>query len=284
MGYLILAILSSLSISLLVKHNEQHGINSRVVLAANYISAALLGWGFVAAHGVQTLSRETLFLGLGGGVLWPGVFYLLMWGIRHYGVALAGAVSRLSLSVPVLFALLFLGERLSLVTALGIAGVLAAFLLLSPLRGQANHALDRRAAWYFPALVLSFGVVDVWVNLFNTLGPAEEKFLFVVLIFTAAGGFAWATLALQKCKVDAPAMRRGLLLGLPNFFSTYCLLEALRAPTFAGRSAIVYALYSVLGVTLAFVAGATLWKERVTRANVAGVAVAAVAITLLNLR
>ena len=60
-------------------------------------------------------------------------------------------------------------------------------------------------------------------------------------------------------------------------------LEALRAPAFAGLSAIVYALYSAAGVVLAFVAGAVLWKEPLSGRNRLGVALAVVAVVLLNL-
>lgn len=278
---LTLAILASFSISVLIKLNARAGVDTRTVLAANYLSAGTLGWAFAWAHGVEGIDATTVWLGLGGGLLWPGTFFLLMWGIRHYGLSLAGTVSRLSLSVPVLFALLFLGERPTLATALGITGVFVAFLLLSPIKPRDAH-LDRRALVYFPALVLAFGVVDVWVNLFNTLGHASEKFLFMVLIFTASAGVMWAYMALRRVKLTRRALWRGLVLGVPNFFSTYLLMEALNAPVFAGRSAVVYALYSVLGVTLAFAAGALLWKERVTQANVAGVLTAIAAIVLLR--
>jgi multidrug transporter EmrE-like cation transporter len=76
---------------------------------------------------------------------------------------------------------------------------------------------------------------------------------------------------------------RGLILGVPNFFSTYFLLESLRSPFFAGLSAVVYALYSVIGVVLAFGAGALLWQEPLTARNWAGVLLAIIAVALLNL-
>ena len=110
-----------------------------------------------------------------------------MWGIRHYGLSLAGSISRLSLSIPILFALIFLHEQITIEAALGIAGTFFAFLLLSPIKPGENLPLDSRAAWYFPLLVLTFGLVDGWVNLFNTIAPQAEKYLFMVLIFTFSG-------------------------------------------------------------------------------------------------
>jgi drug/metabolite transporter (DMT)-like permease len=283
MIYLLLAICASFSITLLIKDNETHGASSQVVLAGNYLTAGIIGWLFVLGEGSPSAGRVTLALGLGGGVLWPGAFYLLMWGIRHYGVALAGSVSRLSLSVPVLFAVAFLDERLTLPIALGIAGAFGAFLLLSPFkRGQAIP-LDRRAIWYFPSLVLIFGLVDVWANLYATWAPPGEKALFMVLIFTGSAIVAWTAVAVRRLQVTTNAVVRGLILGVPNYFSTYFLLESLRSPLFAGLSAVVYALYSVIGVVLAFGAGWLLWKEPLTARHRAGVLLAVVAIALLNL-
>jgi drug/metabolite transporter (DMT)-like permease len=286
MGFLFLAILSMLAISIMIKINEIQGANTQIVIASNYIAASLLGWILAFVHGIDGVDRNTLLLGIGGGVLWPVTFYLQMWGIRQYGLSLAGTVSRLSLSVPVLFALVFLGERLTLATGLGLAGVFAAFYLLAPIGKGTDKSpgggLDAQALWYFPTLVLAFGVVDLWANLFNTVGRASQKFLFMVLIFTAAGVVSWAIVLARKVPVDARSFVRGLGLGAPNFGSTYFLLESLKAPAFAGRSAVVYGLYSIIAATLVFAIGPVLWKEKVTIGNVAGVAIAIAAIVLLN--
>jgi len=308
MGYLILAILASFSISLLIKDNETHGVNTEVVLASNYLTAGAVGWGFVLLQPAGdtgtglAISTTTLLLVVGGSLLWPAAFYLQMWGIRRYGMSLAGSVSRLSLSIPILFALLVLGEHLTLVTALGVAGAFAAFLLLSPFRRKATSKenpndrvpekvgkaaavsrLDRNALWYFPTLLVVFGCVDLWANLFNTLAPGDERFIFMVLIFTTSGVLTWGRLLARRRPLDGGSILRGLLLGVPNFFSTFFLVESLRAPSLQGHSAIVYAVYSAAGVILAFVAGSVFWKEPLTGRNRLGVAVAVAAVALLNL-
>jgi drug/metabolite transporter (DMT)-like permease len=295
MGYLFLAILASFSISLLIKDNETRGMETEVILASNYLTASAVGWLFVLldARGPNPafqVSRETLLLGLGGSLLWPGAFYLQMWGIRRYGMSLAGSVARLSLSVPVLFALVFLGERFTPLTALGIGGAFAAFLLLSPFHAERTGAqtgaleLDRNALWYFPTLLLIFGCVDLWANLHTNWAPSGERFLFMVMIFTGAGLLAWAAALLRRRPIDRASVIHGLILGVPNFFSTYFLMESLRAPGLQGHSAIVYAVYSAMGVVLAFLAGWLLWREVLTGRNRVGVALAVAAVVLLNVR
>ena len=59
-------------------------------------------------------------------------------------------------------------------------------------------------------------------------------------------------------------------------------MESLKSPFFFERSAVAYTWYSVIGVTLAFSAGVVIWKERVSRINLIGVAAGLAAITILN--
>jgi len=282
MGYLISAILASFTISVLIKINESRGVNTQIVIASNYISAAAIGWLVTLHVGFDGVSSETLVLGLIGGLMWPGTFYLLMWGIRRYGISLTGAVCRLSLIVPVLFAIIFLHESLTLNTGLGLLAAFAACYLFNPVNASELNQADRRAIWFFPLLIFCFGVVDLWVNLFNHLGPESEKFIFVTLVFTFSNLFAWTAVGLQKVKIEKRAVVRGLILGIPNILATYFLLECLKSEVFLNHSAVVYTLYSVMGVTLAFAAGTLFWKEPVTRSNMLGVAVAIAAISLLN--
>jgi drug/metabolite transporter (DMT)-like permease len=282
MVYLLLAILSSFSISLMVKRNEVEGIDTLGVLASNYISAASIGWGFALYRGSLTFSEPTLWLSLGGSLLWPGTFFLLMWGIRRYGIALAGSISRLSLSVPVLFGLLFLGESPTPYAMTGILAALAACILLNPRSRSRESSLDRGAIWYFPVLILSFGFADLWVNLFNTLASSGERDLFTALLFTGAGIITAIVIMQQNRRLQRRSVVRGLILGVPNYFSTFFLMRSLQTPAFAGASAVAYALYSATSVSLAFAAGALGWKEPISRVQFVGLGTALAAVVLLN--
>jgi drug/metabolite transporter (DMT)-like permease len=282
MIYLTLAILASFSISLLVKRNEVEGVDTLSVLASNYVSAALIGWGFALSQGEITPNKVTVWLSLGGSLLWPGTFFLLMWGIRRYGIALAGSISRLSLSVPVLFGLLFLGEAPTPYAAMGIIAAFAACILLNPRPRSGTSSLDRSAAWYFPILILSFGFADLWVNLFNTLAPSGERDFFTALLFTGAGIITAFVIMQQKRSLHRRAVVRGLILGVPNYFSTFFLMRSLQTPAFAGASAVAYALYSATSVSLAFAAGALGWKEPISKVQILGLGTALAAVVLLN--
>lgn len=286
MVYLLLAILSTFSVAILLKVSELKGAQRSVVIASNYIVGAILGWAFVlwdSQNGSNAgVSATTLTLGVGGGLLWPGTLYVLTWGIRHFGVAVVGSMARLALVVPVLFAWFFLRELLTWQSAVGVAAAFVALYCLSPLQRSHLQVVNHQTLWYFPLLVLAMGTVELWANLFYTFGRADENFLFLTFIFTFAMLFSWLAIWWKRAAVDKAAVWRGFVLGAPNFFATFFLLESLKSPLFADRSAVVYSVYSVAGVVLVFAAGALIWREPVSYRSALGLLIAVGAIILLN--
>ena len=283
MIYLILAISCSFTVSVLVKLNELKGMKSEIVLASNYIVASILGWFFAFGFGFDKISPSTLVMGTVGGILWPLTFFLLMFGIRKFGLSLTGTIARLALVVPVIVALIFFGEKLTRNIGIGLLIALIAFFLLNPPSHKDARSLNLSTILFFPLLAIFFGSTYTWVNVFNKLGAADERFLFIVLVFTFAGLFSWIYVLASKKPLDRESLSRGFILGLPNYFSTFFLMASLKSQYFTDKSAVVYALYAVMGVILAFAGGVIIWREKVSKWNFLGVAFAIIAIILLDL-
>lgn len=285
MVYLLLTILSSFAVGVLSKINETAGINRTVVIASNYPVGAVFGLLVILLTGQPAPGVTTLWLGLVGGLLWPGGFFVFMWGVKQFGMALPGMVGRLSLAVPVLFGLLFLNEPVTAPLILGLILTAAALSLFGTLKRStlpANLPLWQ-ALVYFPVLVLVFGLVSVWVNVFNTFAPADEYWSFLTLVYASSAVVSWSIVVLQRQPVTADAVWRGLLLGVPNFGSSYFLLLALTAPAFANNSAIAYTLSSLSVAVLTFLSGILIWREPTSRRRWIGAGLALLAIVLLNL-
>ncbi len=93
MIFLLISIVGAFLNAAQIKHYEIQGWDARVVITANYISASLLGWIFYAYGEDHQIDATTIWLGVGGGILWPSTFLILMQGIRDYGLSLAGSSS-----------------------------------------------------------------------------------------------------------------------------------------------------------------------------------------------
>jgi transporter family protein len=105
------------------------GVDSNLATAVRTSVVLVLAWGVVALQGnlgaVATLSRPTLlFLGLSAcatGASWLFYFKALQLG----PASLVSALDKSSLALTILLAALFLGETLTLRTAIGCSLILA---------------------------------------------------------------------------------------------------------------------------------------------------------------
>lgn len=289
MLFLFLAIFSSFLIGNVLKLADVRGVSTPVIIASNYIFATILGLVWLWQDGGTSVSSFTILMGIGGGILWPGSFLVYVWGIAKFGIALTGPLARLALIVPVLFGLIFLQEPLTVLLGIGLLLTLAAFYFLSPTiekLGDENsqQPVSSLSFWlYAPMLLLAFGSVLVWSNLFTTFGNVAENNLFLLGIYGWSIPFAWAYVWWEKERVTISAVFLGLLVGIPNFLSTYAILKALQHETFIGSSVIVYTIQGGANALLIFLAGAFFWQESVSKWNYLGLLFSIAAIVCLNL-
>jgi multidrug transporter EmrE-like cation transporter len=102
---------------------------------------------------------------------------------------------------------------------------------------------------------------------------------FTWILFTVAAIFTWTVILVRRVPFDGRTFRLGLLLGVPNLFSTVFTLLALRN---------VPASIAFPFINLAVIAGSAIlafavWQERLNRLSIAGLALASIALVLLPL-
>ena len=284
---LLLAVASTTGIAVLLRLARQFDRNLEVLIAVNYVVAAMVG-GALHIGSAESFSVEptTLLLALGGGPLWPGAFHLYAWGIATFGIARTGAWARLSLLLPVLVGVLFLGETVSGRLLIGVALLFVAFAALTPRSAPMDDTTSKpgarpRTLWFAVALIVVFGVIDAWISIFNEAGGGEDVLFFVILFATAAT-VSWVVLLTRRVPVRLPDVLSGTVLGVLNFGVSWFLLRAI-AGGFENRSAIAFTLFSAGSLIIMVAIGRLGWKERVRGRELIGVATAIVAIVALNL-
>ena len=105
------------------------GVNSNLATAIRSIVILFVAWGLVLARGeassLQTLSKQSLIFliisGLATGLSWIFYFKALQIG----NVSQVAPIDKLSVALTILLAVLFLGEALTIKTAIG-AGLIVA--------------------------------------------------------------------------------------------------------------------------------------------------------------
>ena len=284
---LALAIAATTGIAVMLRLARQFGRTIEVVIAMNYVIAALLGIALaINAGGPVSVEPVTVLMAIGGGPFWPGAFYLYAWGIATFGIARTGAWARLSLLLPVLVGLLFLGEALSGRLLVGVLLLFVAFAALTPASAPVNTPADSstkrpRTLWFAAALIVVFGLIDAWISIFNEVGSGQDQIFFAILFGTAAT-VSWVAVFARRVEVRIPDVLTGIALGVLNFGVSWFLLQAI-AGGFENRSAIAFTLFSAGSLVIMVVIGRVVWHEQVRGRELAGVAAAIVAIVALNL-
>jgi len=278
MIFLLLTILSSLLTSVMLKVNETRGGSRLVVAGTNYVVAAMLAL-VMGAWSHLDLGGQWIWIGIAAGGGFIGGFLMLMRGIKEIGLAIPTSAARLSMLIPVAGSIICFDERPSPLQIAGIGAGIAAFLMLGAAQRRRDNKgeLDLGAVGVLAAIFTIVGITDFSMKAAQTGGADKDGFAFWVFISAAA--FCWLTVAARRIPVVAADIGRGVLLGIPNYFSVYFLLLALKQLD----ASVVFPTVSVGGVIAVTATAVIFWKEHPNRTAWIGIALAAIAVALLGL-
>jgi len=277
MIYLIIAISCSSTIALIFKYSESRGMNRYAVTTSNYAVASLISFVFIMTSTERTsdipygfsripsiihrlvISKNQLSdHDMTGWALligsWAGVFFFLAFiyyqkSVRHHGVSLAGAFAKMGIFVPMTLSLLFWREIPGMTQWMGM-GIAACAIIVShwPIGAHAS----RFRSWALLLLFLFGGCAEFSNKIFQHYGSISERPIFLFVTFFLA--FALSSVALGRSRVIIRIrdIRTGILVGIPNLFSSYFLIRALMdipaSVAFPVFGAGTIAIISIVGV------------------------------------
>ncbi|ETF01146.1 membrane protein [Advenella kashmirensis W13003] len=279
MTYLILSILCSVAVSVLLKVARRQGIDIRQAIAFNYVMACGLTW-FVLSPDLQPKAGHDFpwFLFAVLGVILPVLFMIMSRGVEYAGIVRADAAQRLSLFLTVLASFVLFGEALSVNRGLSLVLAFAALfcLLWKPADATANNNI-RQGALYLFLIWLGYGVVDMLFKQIAKTGTAFSSGLF--LSFALAGVIMFAYLLLRRTQWNGRSVLGGLLLGLLNFCNILFYIRAHQ--TFHENPTLVFTVMNIGVISLGTIVGAVAFRERISRINLLGIALAIIAVLTL---
>src|SRR5690606_23676098 len=125
---------------------------------------------------------------------------------------------------------------------------------------------------------LGYGTIDILFKQLAKSGAAFSSSLLLSFILAAILMFAW--LALRRSTQWSPrSLLSGVLLGLLNFGNIYFYIRAHQ--TFPDNPTLVFAAMNIGVISAGTLVGAGVFRERLGRLNVLGIALALVAIVVL---
>ena len=294
MLWLVLAVLCNLAIAMLFKYSERRGLDRAALLTVNYAVAGAVAAILFASTGESgpAVLRGGLglpVLSIGTGVLFIGGYYLFAYSIREAGMGLATGIVKIAVVLPVLASWFIWKEIPSRFQMAGLVLAGAAFFLIAQPAGRANlsgaphHKPGRwRMAGILGLLFLSGGLVDIAMKTFGEVyASANSRSLFLLCVFSVAflvGGGLVVGKGMRTGKwPQRPVYVWGLVLGLVNYGSAAFILGAIEELP----GPFVFPVNNIAIVVGAAALGVGVWGERLSKTNLAGLAMAAVALALL---
>jgi len=275
MIYLILAILSSMLISVLMRVSEKHAKNNVTMLAFNYLMCAVMAAFYT--RGAQFTTEGLGFaaiIGIVSGALYLGSFMVLQWNIRKNGVVLPATFMRLGVIVPTVLAVVLFGEKPGVMQVIGVLIALAAIVIIQYNKG--GEKSKATAGLIF--LLLCGGVTDTTAKIYDHWGNPALESHYLLFIFIIALVLCIGVVMYKKQSVTMADAVFGMLIGIPNYFSARFLLLSLGAVP----AVVAYPTYSVGTIVMITLAGLIIFREKLNRQRIIGLGMILCALVLLN--
>ncbi len=285
MIYLLLSILASTLIFVIFKLFAKYDINIFHAIITNYVVACTCG--LIAYNGEASISDipsfSWFYYTIALGALFILIFYLMAKTTQISGLSVVSVATKMSVVIPVIFGIFYYQESIGIYKGAGILLALVAVYLAS-IKSKAGLAI-KPTNFILPLLVfLGSGVID------TSLKFLEEEFvnkvdipLFSATIFAAAFLIGCGFILFQKFQgrftFNYKNIIAGVILGVPNYFSIYFLVKALRSDLLDSSS--MFTVNNVGIVMISTCIGVLLFKERLLIKNWIGIALAIFSIILV---
>lgn len=273
---LALSILFTISLFLFFKEFDNRNIDTKEAITFNYLTAGLLSIAFGnAGYSLENTVFTDWFL----PTVFLGVFFIVMFNImalttQKLGVTIGSLASKMSLIIPVIFALVFQGDSWTIIKSVGIIiALLSVYLTVK--KGRAKKGPIYLAI----VLFIGAGLLDTLLShiQFTYLHTQAAKDYFTSTVFLVAFGVGILLLLIKKHSFRKRNIIFGILLGIPNYLSILFVLKSLNQMD----ASIVFPVLNIGVVVFSALIGWGYYKERLSKLNWLGVVLAISSICIL---
>lgn len=280
MLYLLLAILCTASVSILIKLSGKYSESGYGVFFVNYLLCTL--GTFLMLPGGLSLSSEGMSFSLMLGVI-SGFFYLACFSLINKNMNLNGLVmtsifNKLSVIGPVITAVLIFRESPGAAQIIGFLLCMAAIVYIDSEKGMRTESSGKGKLWLTVLLIVG-AFTDSLTVVYNKVGADSLKDCYIFVTFFSAAVISGILTWGRHERIRLLTVFFGILVGVPNLFSTKCLLLAMRSIP----ASVVYPAFSAGGIIITTVIGILVFKEEMNRRKAVGAGMLAAALVLLNL-
>jgi len=283
---ILLTIISFNILIVLFKLFHKYGVDNLQALIINYFVAGTCGLFYSNQEFSlnYVLNAPWIYHAAAIGILFIVTFNLYAIGTQKVGIAITTIANKLSLFVPVGFALiLYPNEELTYIKVIGF--VLAVIGIYLSSTKKKKLSFDKSYLWLIILVFLGQGIADtIFNNAQKTVVNKADAGLFFMSLLLIAG-FSGILILLgksikQKPVLDLKNLVGGVLLGIPNFASLIFFFNALESSGFEASQ--VFPVVSMGVVAGSALVGLLLFKEKLTLMNWLGLGFSVVSIFVIT--
>lgn len=285
MIYLFGSIVLTSYLTLAFKVCERYGVSIFQAIVFNYITCVITGSIVNGSFPINAASVHEVWFQWACvmGVLFITIFNVIGMTAQKISVAVASVANKLSLIIPVVLSVYLYQETVKGWKLFGVLLALVAVILTcyQPSKDP-NNGSHGKLRYLLPvALFFGSGFLDALINhVQQTYVTAENSNAYLISGFFSAATIGTLYLLYQySIKKQVFAVKHliaGILIGIPNYFSIWCLVHFLKASPWQSSASIPV---NNMGIVLfSSVVAWLFFKERLSAINWTGIALSLLAI------
>jgi len=287
MIYLIGSIVLTSYLTLSFKVCEKYNVSIFQAIVFNYITCVITGSIVNGSFpiNVEVIHQTWFHWAFVMGVLFISIFNIVGMTAQKISVAVASVANKLSLIIPVILSVYLYHETVRGWKLFGvILALIAVILTCYQPRNKSNKKKEENGKWKYilpVALFLGSGLLDALINhVQQTYVTVENSNAYLISGFFSAAIIGSLYLEYQymigKQVFSFKNVLAGILIGIPNYFSIWCLVHFLKQSPWQSSASIPV---NNMGIVLfSSVVAWILFKERLSAINWVGILLSIVAI------
>lgn len=287
--YLIGSIVLTSYLTLSFKACEKYQVNVFQAIVFNYITCVITGSivnGSFPVH-ASNIAMPWFKWACIMGAMFVSIFNVVALTAQKNGVAVASVANKLSLIIPVILSVYLYNETVEGWKATGVVLALVAVVFTCYSRRSDSDAQTKQGLMVYMlplVLFLSSGLLDALINHVQLTYVTEENNNdYLVSSFFSAASIGSLVLLTQfirkKQQFQWKSLFAGVLIGIPNYFSIWCLVHFLKQSPWQTSASIPV---NNMGIVLfSAVVAWVLFKERLSTINWLGILLSLLAIYLI---
>ena len=288
MIWLLLSILFSSLLMIIFIFFKKYEINTFYAIVVNYLVCVLVALNFSIDYPWSAYTTGWLPWAVLLGMFFISLFFLIARTAQTMGASVTSVSMKLGYIFPIIIAFTYYNESITAIKIIGIFLTILAVILTSFKKEKDSKKIDFKLLIFPLIIFLGSGFADSVVqgvnnNYFQNGG--NEMFVLVTFMSAFTFGFIAALVKMKKEKTNHFSKKTiiaGIILGVPNYFSIYMLFQALSVDLW--EDSFVFPVNNIGIVVLSTLLALIIFKEKLNKYNILGLAMAITSIVLLNLK